>query len=192
MNFDEFKTDALRTESKPETLNFSRTGMHTLLECGIKMAKIADIAKKTMFYGKALNTSEFEFAIQDLILSLEELHDKAKKIESKDDWLNTYWEPNLRIAHGAIGMFGESGELLEAVAKQMRTGILDMVNVGEEVGDSLWYAAIISDESGVSEDQARERVIAKLRKRYGEKFSSEKALNRDLAAERKVLEGESA
>lgn len=35
-----------------------------------------------------------------------------------------------------------------------------------------------------------QRNIDKLRARYGEKFSSEKAINRDLDKERKILEGE--
>jgi hypothetical protein len=34
-----------------------------------------------------------------------------------------------------------------------------------------------------------DRNIAKLRTRYPEKFASDRALNRDLEAERKVLEG---
>ncbi len=40
-----------------------------------------------------------------------------------------------------------------------------------------------------TEGQIRARNIAKLRKRYPEKFSNDLALDRDLCAERKVLEG---
>ena len=38
-------------------------------------------------------------------------------------------------------------------------------------------------------DQILEKNIAKLKARYGEKFSSDKAINRDLETERKILEG---
>ena len=85
-------------------------------------------------------------------------------------------------------MFTEAGEVIEAVIKSMETGVLDKVNVGEELADSDWYKTIIHDAVGVSEAEGRAKNIEKLRKRYGEKFSTEAALTRDLAAERKVLE----
>lgn len=193
MNFDQFKTDALRTESRPEALNFNLTGLAALLSAAVLMAKIMDTAKKTMFYGKPLDVGQ-------LREQLDQLEDMAKGLGRAGHLLGdpkaiirtagniTTHMPNLRIAHGAIGMFGEAGELLEAVLKQIATGELDLVNVAEETGDSDWYKAIIHDEADVSEEQSRAKVIAKLKKRYGEKFSSEAALNRDLVAERQVLE----
>ena len=42
----------------------------------------------------------------------------------------------MRVLHGAIGMFGEAGEVFEAVVAEMNTGELDSVNVAEELGDS--------------------------------------------------------
>jgi hypothetical protein len=42
--------------------------------------------------------------------------------------------------------------------------------------------------AGLTLEQARERNIAKLKKRYGAKFTEAAALNRDLGSERKVLE----
>lgn len=194
MNFEEFKTDALRTESKPEKLNFSREGLYLLLDAGTKMANIMDTAKKTMFYGKPLNKQYLNQELENLFVLLDKLHrmNDADSIGVPGQCLAKHWEPNLRIAHGAIGMFTEAGELLEAVKSEMETGNIDMVNLAEETGDSDWYKAIIHDETGISEELSRGKVIAKLKARYGEKFSSERALTRDLATERKVLEGESA
>jgi len=40
----------------------------------------------------------------------------------------------------------------------------------------------------ISFEQIQERNIAKLKERYGEKFSKDAALVRDLDAERKILE----
>lgn len=190
MNFNEFKTDALRTESCPAALNFSREGLAQLLMAGVMMAHIMDTAKKTMFYGKVLDAPKLQAQIEDLQTKLSVLSGTAAVIAEPGE--STLHAPNLRIAHGAIGMFGESGELLEAVLKQLLTGELDLVNVAEETGDSDWYKAIIHDESGVSEEASRAKVIAKLKKRYGDKFSSEAALNRDLAAERTALESAEA
>ena len=99
---------------------------------------------------------------------------------------------NLRLLHGAIGVFGEAGELLEALQKQLSGETLDLVNIAEETGDIDWYQAIIEDETGVSEEDTRAKVIAKLRKRYPNKFDSDLAVNRDLGAERAAIEGASA
>lgn len=48
---------------------------------------------------------------------------------------------------------------------------------------------VICNFYGIDIDEARNRNIAKLKVRYGDKFSTEAALNRDVMAERKVLEG---
>lgn len=42
---------------------------------------------------------------------------------------------------------------------------------------------------GLNIEDVWERNIAKLKARYGEKFSSERAINRDLETERQILEG---
>lgn len=199
MNFQEFKTDALRTESRPEKLNFSKAGLFALLSIGYKTALLLDTAKKTMFYGKPIDPDNLRdqlFELSKMTMEIgalacdisNPLLDAAMLEDGEKGVFLPLNDPNMRIAHGAIGMFGEAGELLAAVLKQLETGELDMVNVGEEVADSDWYKAIIHDESGISEEAARAKVIAKLKLRYGEKFSSKSALNRNLVAERAALE----
>jgi NTP pyrophosphatase (non-canonical NTP hydrolase) len=96
-----------------------------------------------------------------------------------------------RLIHATLGMASEVGELADALKKHIIYGKeLDEINVLEENGDLSWYQAIglSAIKRGMSE--ALERNIAKLRARYGDKFDADKALNRDLAAERKALEGE--
>ena len=65
---------------------------------------------------------------------------------------------------------------------------LDEVNLKEEVGDLLWYIAIICDELNTSFDEIMSTNIEKLRARYGGKFSEVKALNGNLQTERAILE----
>jgi len=44
------------------------------------------------------------------------------------------------LLHGAIGISGEAGELLDAVKKHVFYGKpLDVNNVKEEISDVLWY-----------------------------------------------------
>lgn len=95
-----------------------------------------------------------------------------------------------RLIHGMIGLCTETGELQDAIKKQLIYGKpLDITNIIEEVGDLMWYLAIILDACGSSFEQAFDRNIAKLKKRFPDKFTEHAALNRDLDAERAALEG---
>lgn len=96
---------------------------------------------------------------------------------------------NIQLLHGLIGVVTEAGELFDAFKKHVFYGKpLDIVNVKEEIGDLMWYLAIILDYLGISLEEIMVQNNAKLRARYPEKFTEDKALNRDLDAERLVLE----
>lgn len=98
-------------------------------------------------------------------------------------------ESNLRLLHGGIGLATEAGEFLDALKKHVFYGKpLDRVNLSEELGDLFWYCAIIADELDVPFEQIMNTNIAKLKARYGEKFSEERADKRNLQAERSILE----
>ena len=94
-----------------------------------------------------------------------------------------------RLLHAGIGMATEAGEFLDALKKHIFYGKeLDRVNLKEEMGDLFWYLAIACDELDVEFEPLMDRNIAKLKARYGEKFSESKAEKRDLATEREILE----
>lgn len=96
-----------------------------------------------------------------------------------------------RLLHAGIGLSTESGEFLDALKKHIFYGKeLDRVNLAEELGDLFWYMAIVADELGVEFESVMERNIQKLKARYGEKFSEEKAENRDLESERSILDAQ--
>lgn len=155
------------------------------------------------------------------------------------------------LLHSILGILTEVDELFEN-----KIGQEDLVNIEEEIGDILWYCAILGreldldyrqliikdkpkDPQGlilkivkislklldplkkklfynkeidlnnfktlstllmlsvsdyisyydVDIESCFEKNIAKLKARYGEKFSSEMAINRDLETERNILEG---
>lgn len=97
---------------------------------------------------------------------------------------------SIRLLHAAIGLATEAGEIQDQLKKVLFYGKpLDKVNLAEELGDLFWYAAIMADALGVSFDEIQEKNIAKLKARYGEKFSEAAALTRNLSVERKILEG---
>jgi NTP pyrophosphatase (non-canonical NTP hydrolase) len=99
------------------------------------------------------------------------------------------WD-TFRLLHASIGITTESGELADLLKKHIFYGKpLDTVNAVEECGDLLWYVALACDALGVTIGEVMERNIAKLRTRYPDKFTSDAAINRDLEAERRALEG---
>lgn len=94
-----------------------------------------------------------------------------------------------RMLHYVLGVGTEAGELQDAVKRWVAYNKpLDVVNVKEELGDLLWYMARICDELGLTFEECMARNIEKLRTRYPNKFTEQAALNRNLEAERKVLE----
>lgn len=96
---------------------------------------------------------------------------------------------NIRLLHAAIGLATESGEVLDQLKKVAFYGKpLDKVNLAEEMGDLFWYMAIMADTLGVSFSDIMAKNIAKLKQRYGSKFTEDAALHRDIPAERAILE----
>lgn len=96
-----------------------------------------------------------------------------------------------RLLHAGIGLSTEAGEFLDSLKKHIFYGKeLDRVNLAEEMGDLFWYTAIIADELGLEFESVMEKNIEKLKARYGEKFSEEKANKRDLDKEREILESQ--
>lgn len=98
--------------------------------------------------------------------------------------------PNQRLFHSIAGCVTESGELMDQLKKAAAYGKeLDETNLKEEYGDLLWYIQVGLDELGCTIEEILQMNINKLRLRYGDKFSNEKANNRNLDQERQVLEG---
>lgn len=99
----------------------------------------------------------------------------------------------VRLEHAGHGIVTEVGELMDTLKRHIYYGVpLDVVNLKEEAGDLMWYIAILLDELsqrfGITDVLAAN--IEKLKQRYPNKFSEEDAVNRDVAKERTVIEGE--
>ena len=95
----------------------------------------------------------------------------------------------MRLLHGSIGVSTEAGELLDAMKKFIFYGrSIDRANVKEELGDILYYASLTMDEMGFTLEDVMETNSEKLKARYPEKFTEDKAINRDLDKERQILE----
>lgn len=115
---------------------------------------------------------------------------EALRTESMFNPLSTTYEENTaRLLHAAIGLVTESGEFIDALKKFLFYGrSLDRVNLKEELGDILWYAAVAMSALDTTFEEEMDRVIRKLRTRYPEKFTTDAAYDRDLFSERNELE----
>jgi len=95
-----------------------------------------------------------------------------------------------QVVQGIIGISTESGELLDALKKNMfQQRPLDTVNVEEECGDILFYMTELLE--AIDSDIFKVMAINqhKLESRYdGKRFDKDKSLNRDLVREREILE----
>jgi NTP pyrophosphatase (non-canonical NTP hydrolase) len=140
-----------------------------------------DKIKKAFFYGRALPE---DMNGQGMYRNCENI--RLNLPENEDAYDPTLQE---RLIHGILGKSTESGELLESLLLSVTTGEPpDFVNIGEEIGDGMWYDAILLKCIDRDIEQIQEQNIAKLRARFPNKFTEEAAENRDLAAERKILE----
>lgn len=94
-----------------------------------------------------------------------------------------------KLTHYTLGLGTEVGEVQDILKKRLAYGKpIDTVNLKEELGDILWYIARLCGEFGFTFEELMDTNIAKLKARYGEKFTEDAALNRNLENERKILE----
>ncbi len=188
---------AIRTESVPDQLIVNQRAFDLLLAIMIGSGQLVDQFKRRLFYGQPINAmglQEHCRAMGDQLHSLARLagnrgtQDLNARIDGDTGLSGNMDLIPIRLLHAQMGIFTESGEMAEYLQVAYSGGKLDPVNFGEEVGDVEWYQAIGFDASGVSEASCREANIAKLRKRYPDKFTALDALKRDLLAERAALE----
>jgi len=190
MDSKEFIKNAVKTESRVDTLNIDQLVLEDALKIFILSSELLDGIKKQAFYNnskklddKALHhLSQLMSVTQSLGRNLEEVKSGVRPPVSPED-INT------RVAHGVIGISTEAGELAECFLNSLESGDpIDAVNLTEELFDSDWYKAVISDEYDIDWGEWWAKIIAKLKARFGDKFSEEAANNRDTTTERKILE----
>ncbi len=93
---------------------------------------------------------------------------------------------NLRLMNVALGLSGETGEVVDALKKHVfYNAPLNRENVLEELGDVMWYIATLLTEVGSSFEEIQQLNIAKLSKRYPRGYSNASAIARADKAEAK-------
>lgn len=84
------------------------------------------------------------------------------------------------LLNGCLGLSGEIGEFNDMIKKWIfHERQLDIEHTKKELGDILWYIAIICHSFGWQMDDILQMNIDKLKARYPDGFSVEKSLYRD-------------
>lgn len=83
------------------------------------------------------------------------------------------------VLNAALGMSGEVGELNDIIKKWVfHEKELDETHLKKELGDVLWYVALVAESFSWSLDEIMELNIEKLQERYPEGFDTSRANNR--------------
>ena len=106
--------------------------------------------------------------------------------------INDLGEPSLNLAHMAMGIAGEGGEIVDIVKKNFAYGKpLDTEHIVEEIGDLLFYVNGLLFMIDTSWDEVMRVNVAKLEARYPDaKFNADHAINRDVDAEQAAMKGQ--
>ena len=136
-----------------------------LLEQFIEIGNELDKIKKSLFYGKPY-------------------HEKIDYTVAKGS------QHGNNMTHAILGVATEAVELCEQMLKGFRTPWeVDLTNLQEEFGDLNWYRTLGLSVLKQTHVENITQNDCKLEKRYGPAFTQDAALNRNLDAERDVLEG---
>lgn len=97
-------------------------------------------------------------------------------------WQNTQEHNFYKTAdllNGVLGLTGEAGEVADLVKKGIfhQKGI-DETHLKKEIGDVMWYVAMICESCGFSLDDVMETNVEKLKARYPDGFDVKRANNR--------------
>lgn len=84
------------------------------------------------------------------------------------------------LLNGVMGLCGEAGEVIDLVKKHLHQGHeLDHVKVVEELGDVLWYCALIAEAVGATLSEVMQDNIRKLEERYPSGFDKAGSIHRE-------------
>lgn len=87
------------------------------------------------------------------------------------------WEHSTLVI--ALGVGGEAGEVQELIKKSLGHGHkLSKAELAKEIGDCLWYLAVLAHRYDIPLEQIAQLNENKLRARYPEGFSQQASINR--------------
>lgn len=159
----------------------------------VKAGDGLDKIKKALFYGRGADIGLTMAPVPFLASEAPALIAGITRHPDAEPCADAWSEADATVMlHMAIGKVTEAAEFLDAILSCMngKSAPPDRVNLLEELGDGLWYDANALNALGSSFADEFARNNAKLRLRFPHGFTEHDANNRNLAAERALLEGE--
>lgn len=84
------------------------------------------------------------------------------------------------LLNGVLGLCGEAGEVADAVKKHLfQEHMLDRDKLVDELGDVCFYLELTACCAGITLDEARQKNIEKLNRRFPNGFEAERSINRE-------------
>lgn len=84
-----------------------------------------------------------------------------------------------KLVNGVLGLAGETGEVADYLKKVWFQGHdFDAETVKEEIGDVLWYIALICEALQCDMEDIAQMNLDKLWERYPDGFESDNSINR--------------
>lgn len=106
-------------------------------------------------------------------MNFDEYQDAAKRTAGKQE------TEHLSLCMAAMGLAGEAGETCDLIKKIVfHAHPMDREKVKKEIGDVLWYAAVLADRCNFKLSEIAEANVEKLRKRYPAGFDPILSQNR--------------
>jgi hypothetical protein len=189
MDRKEFQQLAVRTESVVDEMVMSERDFHVFLEtlrAFVSLTEVLDIYKKHIFYSRPIDGNK---QLNELMDASNFVERALSNVTAQVDETQVKVDINPRVFHALLGTITEHGEIAIALEKGLETGILDLVNICEELGDSDWYKALFYEVTGIEWEVVQKMIIKKLEIRFRDKiFKEGEANERDLEAERALME----
>lgn len=158
--------------------------VYPLLETKVIGKKI-DSIKKYLFYGKKIKSHDLARILFAGVYFNAICPSKKRLQNSKNK------EAFIALFHMLLGIVSEAGEiserLIQIVKQDYEFREEDIVNLIEEIGDIEWYQAMGLRALGTDYETAWAKNIEKLKTRFPDKFTEERAINRDVDKEYEVL-----
>lgn len=164
-----------------------QTAGETASKAGATLEKLKEeVVKQVEEFGRKINKDSANEPVKG-----------TSKLKTLNDYMESAWRTapenssqNDDIKHGIYGLITELGEFTDVIKKRdFYKKEVDRTNLIEELGDSLWYIAILCRGLGITLEEVANININKLKARFPNKFSEDAAKNRDLQKERDILEG---
>ncbi len=98
-------------------------------------------------------------------MNLKEYQEACKKTAKKFD------NKEREIATWGLGITGEAGDVASCIKKTLEHDNNQIEGIKENLGDALWYAAMICNFFNWDMEEVLEKNVEKLKKRYPDGFA---------------------